>query len=77
MFSGDDYTGQKNSIYSYKKRPLQNHISLYFFVYFRPYLTSGKREILADYALPIAVLFVSFFGLEIQKALTQLGLSAG
>lgn len=27
-----------------------------------PFLTSGKREILADYALPIAVLFVSFFG---------------
>ncbi|XP_012943311.1 sodium bicarbonate transporter-like protein 11 [Aplysia californica] len=27
-----------------------------------PYLTAGKREILADYALPIAVLFVSFFG---------------
>ncbi|GFN79576.1 sodium bicarbonate transporter-like protein 11, partial [Plakobranchus ocellatus] len=27
-----------------------------------PYLTAGKREILADYALPISVLFVSFFG---------------
>ncbi|XP_070195670.1 solute carrier family 4 member 11-like isoform X2 [Littorina saxatilis] len=27
-----------------------------------PYLTAGKREILADYALPIAVLFMSFFG---------------
>ncbi|KAK7501045.1 hypothetical protein BaRGS_00007530 [Batillaria attramentaria] len=27
-----------------------------------PFLTEGKREILADYALPIAVLFMSFFG---------------
>ena len=29
---------------------------------FSPFLTAGKREILADYALPIAVLFMSFFG---------------
>lgn len=27
-----------------------------------PFLTEGKREILADYALPIAVLLMSFFG---------------
>ncbi|GFS14431.1 sodium bicarbonate transporter-like protein 11, partial [Elysia marginata] len=27
-----------------------------------PYLTAGKREILADYALPLSVLLVSFFG---------------
>ena len=30
--------------------------------YFRPFLTAGKREILADYALPAAVLIMSFFG---------------
>lgn len=27
-----------------------------------PFLTAGKREILADYALPLSVLLVSFFG---------------
>ncbi|XP_076440791.1 solute carrier family 4 member 11-like isoform X2 [Babylonia areolata] len=27
-----------------------------------PFLTAAKREILADYALPLAVLFMSFFG---------------
>ncbi|KAL8612683.1 hypothetical protein ACOMHN_025334 [Nucella lapillus] len=27
-----------------------------------PFLTAGKREILADYALPLAVLLMSFFG---------------
>lgn len=32
-----------------------------------PYLTSGKREILADYALPLAVLVVSFFGSFVFK----------
>ncbi|CAL1530346.1 unnamed protein product [Lymnaea stagnalis] len=32
-----------------------------------PYLTSGKREILADYALPLAVLIVSFFGSFVFK----------
>lgn len=29
---------------------------------YRPYLTVGKREALADYALPVAVLVMSFTG---------------
>ena len=31
-------------------------------IFFRPFLTTGKRELLADYALPAAVLIMSFFG---------------
>ena len=30
--------------------------------FFRPYLNASKREILADYALPFAVIIMSFFG---------------
>lgn len=29
---------------------------------FRPYLNAGKRELLADYSLPVAVVIMSFFG---------------
>jgi len=29
---------------------------------FSPFLTAGKREMLADYSLPVAVLVMSFFG---------------
>ena len=31
-------------------------------VLLRPYLEAGKRELLADYSLPIAVLVMSFVG---------------
>ena len=31
-------------------------------LFFRPYLNASKREILADYALPFAVIIMSFFG---------------
>ena len=33
-----------------------------FFCYFRPFLNTSRREILADYALPIAIVVMSFFG---------------
>jgi len=29
---------------------------------FRPYLNAGKRELLADYALPVAVICMSLIG---------------
>ena len=32
------------------------------YLFFRPYLNASKREILADYALPFAVIIMSFFG---------------
>jgi hypothetical protein len=33
----------------------------------RPFLNAGKRELLADYALPVAVLVMSFFGSFVFK----------
>ena len=34
----------------------------------RPYLNAGKREALADYALPVSVIVMSFFGSYVFKA---------
>lgn len=33
-----------------------------FLCHDRPYLTAGKREMLADYALPASVIIMAFFG---------------
>jgi sodium borate transporter 11 len=35
---------------------------IYFKIQFRPFLTRARREILADYALPVSVLTMSFIG---------------
>ena len=37
------------------------------FLFYRPFLNAGKREMLADYALPVAVLVMSFFGSFVFK----------
>ena len=36
-------------------------------IFYRPYLQASKREILADYALPCAVLLLSFVGSFVFK----------
>lgn len=39
-----------------------NNILRGCFVCYSPFLTAGKREFLADYALAVAVIIMSFFG---------------
>lgn len=39
-----------------------SNIEFHCFKHFRPYLQASKRELLADYALPCAVLLLSFIG---------------
>ena len=34
---------------------------------FRPYLNAGKRELLADYALPVSVILMSVIGALLFK----------
>lgn len=41
---------------------LQNSLAWPVFLSFRPYLNANKREVLADYALPVAVIVLSFIG---------------
>ena len=33
-----------------------------YYLLSRPYLTAGKRELLADYSLPVAVIIMAFIG---------------
>ena len=37
------------------------------FLCFRPYLNASKRELLADYALPVSVIFMSIIGALLFK----------
>jgi hypothetical protein len=41
------------------------------FIYFSPYLNAGKRELLADYALPVTVIIMSLFGAIAFKDVTS------
>ena|SRR6218665_3389517 len=41
--------------------------SIDFYYAFRPFLNASKRELLADCALPVSVLLMSFFGSFIFK----------
>ena len=41
------------------------------YIYFSPYLNAGKRELLADYALPVTVIIMSVFGAIACKDVTS------
>lgn len=46
-------------------------INLQFLFDFRPYLNAGKRELLADYSLPVSVIIMSVFGALAFKDVTS------
>ena len=37
-------------------------LTIILFIFFSPFLSASKREVVADYALPVAVLTMSFIG---------------